>query len=75
MIGVSRDTVHRVKGDLVLNPLIQMLLHLIALGVAGASIYFALTQGTRVPIVIGLIVIVAMEAVLLYFSLHPSMKG
>ena len=45
------------KNDFVHNPLIQMLLHLIALGVAATSIYFALLWGTWTIVVIGLIVI------------------
>jgi hypothetical protein len=52
------------------NPLVQMLLHLIALGVAAASIYFALLQGTWVPIAVGFVVIATVEAVLLYFKLR-----
>jgi hypothetical protein len=56
------------KQHLARNPLIQMLLHLTGVGVAATSIYFALSQGTSAPVVIGLIVIVAMEAVLLYLK-------
>jgi hypothetical protein len=52
------------------NPLVQMLLHLIALGVAAASIYFALLQGTWTPIVVGFVVIATVEAVWLYFKLR-----
>jgi hypothetical protein len=47
-----------------------MLLHLIALGVAAASIYFALLQGTWTPIAVGFLVIAAVEGVWLYFKLR-----
>jgi hypothetical protein len=52
------------------NPLAQMLLHLIALGVAASSIYFALLRGTWTPIVVGFVVIATVEAVWLYFKLR-----
>jgi|HubBroStandDraft_3_1064219.scaffolds.fasta_scaffold550808_2 hypothetical protein len=52
------------------NPLVQMLLHLIALGVAVASIYLALLQGTWTPIAVGFLVIATLEGVWLYFKLR-----
>jgi hypothetical protein len=65
----------RPKYDFTSNPLIQMLLLLVALGIAAVSIYCALSLGTWKPVAIGLVVIVAMEAVLLYFKQHRSLKG
>jgi hypothetical protein len=52
------------------NPLVQMLLHLIALGVAAASIYLAMLRGSWTPLAIGFLVIAVVESVWLYFKIR-----
>jgi hypothetical protein len=58
------------RSDPFKNPLVQMLLHLIGLGIAGVSVYFALLKGTWKPIAAGLVVVALVEGICLYFKLR-----
>ena len=52
------------------NPFLAWLVHVMATGAACISGYYSLVEGTFVPLIYGAAVVLAMEALWLYFRLR-----